>query len=109
MDYAYHHDIYAFLTHYGVHDDRNQHDYAWDGTFFAGNEFLFGRFGIFGQVGIYYHQTFLKYDDFCQKLGANFYIIQKERGFLKELFVSGLLLTHGAIAEYGEFGIGAGF
>jgi Lipid A 3-O-deacylase (PagL) len=108
-DYAFHHDIYAFIKYYGIYIERHQHDYAWDGTFFAGNEFLVGRFGIVGQVGVYYHQTFLKFDDFCEKIGMNFYILQKEKGFIKELFVTGLVLTHEIVAQYAEFGIGAGF
>jgi len=28
---------------------------------------------------------------------------------LKELFISAMLLTHEIVAEYAEFGIGAGF
>jgi hypothetical protein len=108
IDYAYHEDVYAFLKNYGVREGT-EHASSWDGGLFAGNEFLIGRIGIMMQVGLYYHQTYLKFDDVYQKLGGNFYIIRKENGVLKELFVSALLNTHGAVAEYCEFGMGVGF
>jgi hypothetical protein len=107
-DYAWHGDVYAFLKNYGVYIERNQRDYAWDGAFFAGNEFLIGRLGLVGQVGVYYHQTFLKFDAFYEKIGGNFYIIRQEHGPVKEVFVSALLLTHEIIAQFAEFGIGVG-
>ncbi len=107
IDYAYHEDVYAFLKNYGVREG-NEKANAWDGGLFAGNEFLVGRIGIMMQVGMYYHQTYLRFDDIYEKLGGNLYLIKKERGPLKELFVSALLNTHGAVAEYCEFGIGVG-
>jgi len=108
IDYAFHNDVYAFLRNYGV-DLGHQRANSWDGAFFAGNEFLIGRLGLVGQVGVYYHQTFLKFDPVYEKIGGNFYIIQHEHGILKELFVSAMLLTHEIVAQYGELGIGAGF
>jgi hypothetical protein len=108
-DYAWHGDVYAFLKYYGVYDNRNQRQYAWDGAGFIGNEFLVGRLGLITQVGVYYHQTFLKFDAFYEKIGGHFYLIRNERGTVKELFLSGLLLTHEIVAQFAEFGIGAGF
>ncbi len=107
IDYAYHEDVYAFLKNYGVREG-NEKANSWDGGIFAGNEFLVGRIGIMMQVGMYYHQTYLKFDDVYEKLGGNLYLIKKEHGALKELFVSALLNTHGAVAEYCEFGLGVG-
>ena len=108
VDYAYHKDVYDFLINYGV-DYGHEKAHAWDGAFFAGNEFLEGRVGIVTQIGFYYHQTFLKFDAVYEKLGGNFYIIKSEQGTFKEFYISARLLTHEAVAEYAEFGIGAGF
>jgi hypothetical protein len=106
-DYAYHKDVYAFLKNYGV-DYGTEKAHSWDGAIFAGNEFLVGRVGIVGQVGCYYRQTFLKFDPVYEKLGGNFYFLRTEHGVLKELFITAMLVTHGATAEYAEFGIGVG-
>jgi len=107
-DYAYHKDVYDFLINYGV-DYGHEKAHAWDGAFLVGNEFLEGRVGFVTQVGVYYHQTFLKFDPVYEKIGVNYYVIQREHGSVKELFLSALLLTHEIVAEYAEFGIGAGF
>jgi hypothetical protein len=107
VDYAYHTDVYDFLKNYGV-EYGHEMGHSWDGAFFAGNEFLVGRFGLVGQLGCYYHQTWLKFDAFYEKIGTNIYIIRQERGTLKELFVSAMLLTHEIVAQYGEIGIGVG-
>ena len=110
VDYAYHESTYAFYKTWGI-DIGHERGNAWDGTFFAGNEFLVGRVGIMTQVGYYYRVTYLKYgnDKFCEKLGGNLYLIKNEHGLLKELFVSAMLTTHMFAAEYAEFGIGTGF
>jgi hypothetical protein len=110
VDYAYHQSTYAFYKTWGI-DIGHERANAWDGTVFAGNEFLIGRIGIFAQLGYYYRVTYLKYgnDPFNEKLGVNLYLIRHEHGFLKELFLSAVLLTHETDAEYAEFGIGAGF
>ena len=107
IDYAYHSDVYAFLKNYGV-DYGHEMGHSWDGAFFAGNEFIVGRFGIMGQIGVYYRQTFLKFDPFYEKIGTNFYILRQEHGPVKELFLSAMLLTHEIVAQYGELGVGFG-
>ena len=107
-DYAYHNDVHAFLINYGVnYGEEKQH--SWDGTFFAGNEFLVGRVGLLMQLGVYYHQTFLKFDAVNEKFGINYYLIHAEHGPVKELFLCARLITHEAVAEYSCFGIGMGF
>ena len=108
MDYAYHDDVYAFLKNYGV-DYGHERGNSWDGALFAGNEFLVGRLGLVTQVGWYYHQTYLKFDDFYEKIGGNFYVLKSETGPVKEVFVSALLLTHEIVAQLAEFGVGFGF
>ena len=107
-DYAFHEDTYEELKYWSrFKGDEKAH--AWDGAVFAGNEFLVGRLGLVAQVGVYYHQTYLKFDPAYEKIGGNFYIIKNERGPVKEFFVSALLLTHAIVAEFAEFGVGAGF
>lgn len=109
IDYAYHEPTYAFYKTWGIHIGHEMGN-AWDGTFFVGNEFLVGRVGIVTQVGYYYRTTFHTYgnDPFNEKFGGNLYLIQREDGLLKEFFVSAMLVTHMAVAEYAEFGIGIG-
>jgi Lipid A 3-O-deacylase (PagL) len=110
IDYAYHEPTYAFYKTWGI-DIGHERGNAWDGTFFVGNEFLLGRVGIIAQVGYYYRKTYLKYgnDPLNEKVGGNLYIIQHEKGILKELFLTAILTTHTAVAEYAEFGLGVGF
>ncbi len=108
FDAAYHRDVFAFLkwcSLYRHFEDRH----SWDGAIFGGNEFLLGRVGIVTQLGIYYHQTYLKFDPFYEKVGINYYLVKSEHGVVKELFLSSLLLAHEFSAQYAEFGIGAGF
>lgn len=83
--------------------------HSWKGSVFFGNEFLFGRVGVLLQVGIYFKQAALAQDAYYEKLGGNIYLIQKEKGVLKELFAACLLKTHKTQAELVELGIGAGF
>jgi len=111
-DYAFHNDVLAFMRYYDVDnwpgDHGRQRRESWDGTIFAGHEFIVGRLGIVTQLGFYYHQTYLKYDIYNEKIGGHLYLIQREKGPIKELFVSALLLAHGFAAERAEFGLGFG-
>ena len=107
-DYYYHEDIYAYLRNTGLaagHEVANSYQAA----VFAGNEFLLGRFGILLQMGAYLHQTYVKLDPVYEKVGGQYYIVQKEHGFVKELFLSVFLKTHQTVAELAEFGVGVGF
>lgn len=108
IDYSYHNNIYAMLKAIEQYpgDERS---HAWSGSIFAGNEFLYGRFGILLQIGVYFKRSELALDPYYQKLGANFYLVQRETGMLKELCISGLLKTHKAEAELVEMGLGVGF
>ncbi len=106
-DYSYHSGVYAFMTNNLLHPG-DEYSYSYNTGVFVGNEYLFGRAGIMLQVGYYLHQTGLKLDPYYEKLGGNFYLIQREHGVVKELFISALLKTHRTIAELAEFGIGFG-
>jgi hypothetical protein len=61
------------------------------------------------QVGVYIKNAALKMDPYYEKLGGNLYLVQKEKGALKELYTSVLLKTHKAQAELVEVGVGFGF
>ncbi len=99
---------YAFLKHYGV-DYGQEKQNAWDGAVFAGNEFLVGHVGISIEMGVYYKQTFLAFVPFYERFGGTYYVLQREMGILKTVAITTRLLTHGAVAQYVEFGMGVGF
>ena len=73
-----------------------------------GNEFLLGRVGIMLQIGVYLKEGALPVDKYYEKLGCNFYVVQRETGPIKELFLSILLKTHKTQAELAEVGLGIG-
>lgn len=108
VDYSYHPEIYTFLRNneIAVGEERAN---SWRGAVFVGNEFLVGRVGILFQVGVYWHNIYNAENAFYEKLGGNFYIINKETGILKELYLSMLLKVHMEEAELVEAGLGFGF
>lgn len=108
IDYSYHGDVEAYLRN----NNLAVGDEAWQSSksaVFAGNEFLFGRVGLVLQLGAYVKQAYVKKDALYEKVGANLYLVQKEKGPLKELFLSVFLKTHQTVAEMGELGLGVGF
>lgn len=108
LDYSYHSDVYAFLKNNEI-DPGHEAQNSWKSAIFFGNEFMLGRIGVVLQVGIYIKQAVLRTDPYYEKIGGHYYIIQKETGPIKELFLSAFLKTHKTIAELGEFGFGFGF
>lgn len=108
IDYSYHTNIYAFLRNNEL-DVGEEAKNSSKSAIFVGNEFLFGRVGIMLQVGYYIKQAALRLDPYYEKLGGNLYLVQNEKGPLKEMFVSVLLKTHKTQAELAELGIGFGF
>ena len=108
VDYSYHEHVYAFQRNNEVNVGKEKAN-SWKGSFFFGNEFLYGRVGLMFQVGIYFKQATLAQDPYYQKLGANVYAYHSEIGILKVLLASVLLKTHLTQAELVEIGIGAGF
>ncbi len=108
FDYSYHNKIYAFMRNNEIFPgEERQH--SWKGSVFVANEFLFGRVGVWLQVGVYVKQAYLRLSPVYQKLGSNYYIVQREHGALKEIYAFGLLKTHLSQAELAEFGLGFGF
>ncbi len=108
VDYSYHQHVYTFLRNNEILVGQERAN-SWKSAVFLGNEFLFGRVGILFQVGWYIKQAYLKQDKYYEKLGGNLYLVQREKGFLKELSTSVLLKTHKTQAELVEVGIGVGF
>ncbi len=108
LDISYHQSIYSFLKNNQIAPGEEPQN-SYKTAIFAGNEFLFGRVGVMLQVGFYLKQAALKQDIYYEKIGGNYYLVQREKGPIKELFLTGLLKTHKTIAELAEFGIGMGF
>ena len=108
IDYSRHQEVYAYLIANDLYRG-NEWQHAYKSAIFVGNEFMFGRVGVVGQVGAYIHQAYLREDDVYEKIGGNFYIVQHERGPIKELSLCAFLKTHKTHAELGEFGIGVSF
>jgi hypothetical protein len=108
LDYSYHEDIYAFMRNNEL-ETGHESQFAWKSAVVGGAEFGVGCFGIILQGGVYIHEAVLKQDPYYEKIGAHIYLIQSETGFIKELFLSGMLKTHKANAELAEFGLGFGF
>ncbi len=109
IDYSYHTNIYSFLLNNNFVAAGTEADHSYKIAAFAGNEFLLGRVGIVLQVGYYIKQAYQIQGTYYQKLGGNLYLVQKEHGPIKELFVCGYLKTHLSVAELAEFGMGVGF
>jgi len=107
VDYSYYHSVYAFLKNNEIFPGQEK-AHSWEASVFAGNEFLFGRFGILLQLSIPLHHTYLRQDKFYQKVGYNFYLVQREKGLLKELCATVLIKANKFQADVFEFGIGVG-
>ncbi len=105
LDYSYHAWITAFLRNNEVYPgDEKSH--AWKSAAFVGNEFLFGHFGLVLQLGYYIREPYLRTSRIYQKLGYNFYLLQQEKGAIKELCIYSMLKAHNVQAEFIEFGVG---
>lgn len=109
IDYSYHTNIYAYLHNNQFVPAGTEAANSFKSAVFVGNEFLLGRLGVSVQVGYYIHQAFQTQGKVYQKLGGNLYLVQKEKGPIKEFFLCGYLKTHLSVAELAEFGFGMGF
>jgi len=108
VDYFYNSAKYAKLKSI-EHFPGEEFRHSTQAAVFIGNEFLVGRLGLLFQLGYYVHKMDEQSDNIYQKLGGNFYLLQQEKGPLKELFVSAILKTHMGTAEFFEMGVGVGF
>ncbi|MBS1777283.1 MAG: acyloxyacyl hydrolase [Bacteroidetes bacterium] len=108
IDYSYHESIYAFLRNNEV-APGHERNYSWKSALFVGHEFLFGRIGILMQFGWYVRRSALPNSPYYEKLGANIYLSQCEKGLIKEATVGVFLKAHNAQAEFAELGLGLAF
>lgn len=108
VDYGYYKNIYMFLKNNEIVPGKEKQN-SWKGAVFVGNEFLIGRVGVILQLGYYFHKGLLNEKSIYQKLGGNFYLLQHEKGLIKELNVHCYLKAHSPDAELAEVGIGAAF
>ena len=109
LDYSYHTQIYAYLRNNGFVAQGTEREHSYKSAVFLGNEFLLGRVGIVLQAGYYLHQAFLEQGKVYEKLGGNLYLVQREKGPIKEFYLCAFLKTHLSVAELAEFGFGMGF
>lgn len=107
LDYAYHQYVYDFMRLQALEPGK-EHSRAWNAGIYGAHEFLYGRVGLYMQLGVYVRQTLLSKAPIYQRLGMNWYLIQREKGLVKEMTISTLLKTHYATAELAELGIGIG-
>lgn len=107
VDYTFNTALYAEMK-YNERNVGEEAKHSYQITTFAGHEFLFKNFGLVMQVGAYLKQMDIHYDKFYQKLGGNFYVMQREEGFIKEMLFSAYLKTHLNKAELFELGFSLG-
>jgi hypothetical protein len=107
VDYYYNSAKYAKLKSI-EHFPGEEYSKSTQAAIFLGNEFLVGRMGLLFQMGYYVHRMDEQNEKIYQKLGGNFYVVQREKGPIKEVFLSAILKTHMANAELFEMGIGIG-
>lgn len=108
LDYSYNQNVYDFMRLQAI-NTGDERKYAWNAGVFLGHEFLYGRVGLQLQLGAYLRQTLLAKAPIYQRLGMNWYLLESEKGAVKELYISTLLKTHYATAELAELGLGISF
>lgn len=108
LDYYYDPHLYAFYRNNEIYAGEEK-KHARFPSIYIGNEFLFGHVGVFLQAGYYLLNGKEKDTPYYEKIGGNLYIIQREKGILKELYGSALLKAHLTQAELVELGLGLGF
>ncbi len=109
VDYSYHEQINSFLHNNRFVAPGTEKRESTKIAVLAGNEFLLGRVGVVLQVGYYVKQAFQTQGKLYQKLGGNLYLVQREKGFIKEFYLCAFLKTHLSTAELAEAGFGFSF
>jgi hypothetical protein len=103
-DATYYSRLYSLYKSEHKFDGREKAK-AWRNSIVLGGEFLFGKIGMPLQLGVYLDRP-IAGPWVYQKLGLNYYIVQKKRF---QLFGFTQLKTHFAQAELAEFGLGICF
>lgn len=105
VGYAQYQSVYHFLRNNEVLVGKEKQN-SWEGSIFIGNEFLIGRFGLLLEVGFPFKRTYLSEDFDIEKLGYKYYILQKEKGPIKELTIHTFIKAVNLEASVIEFGTG---
>lgn len=106
LDYSFHTSDYVFQRNNEINPGKEGAN-SWRAGLFVGHEWLFGRMSAIIQWGFYLREP-IHNESFYQKLGYHYYVMRRENGALKELFLGVLLKTHLSTAELVECGIGLG-
>ena len=77
----------------------------WQYTTYVGHEFLFGHTGFPIYAGAYLNRP-VGGSKIYQRLGINYYFVQKEKGWCRAMYAQLLLKTHLIQAQYAELGLG---
>lgn len=108
-DYSYHTVVKHYLANnVTLNPNNTENTSSSKMAFLVGNEFLLGKVGVLLQAGYYVRKAYLNFGSTYQKLGLNYYLVQREKGGVKEFFICGALKTHLFEAELAEFGLGIG-
>jgi hypothetical protein len=93
------------LIHNGFQMKGGTYLSPWQYTAFAGHEFLFGNIGFPLIVGAYLNRP-VGGKKMYQKLGMNYHFYRHPSMIVKDAFLSLVLKTHLAQAQYAELGFG---
>lgn len=107
IDYSYFTSVQSFLRNNEI-ATGNEAAESWEGVIFIGHEFVIGRIGVIAQLGVPFKHESINKDKTVQKLGYSYYIVQQERGVLKELSLNGFIKSNNLEASHLEFGLGFG-
>lgn len=108
IDYSYFTSVYSFMRNNGI-EPGNERAQSWEGVVFIGHEWVIGRIGVIAQLGVPFKHGLINKDKTIQKMGYSYYIIQQEKGLLKELSVNGFIKSNNLEASHIELGLGVGF
>lgn len=100
-DMTYNSSLYAKYQHNGNYIGVKW-KYAWRYSVFAAHEFVFGKTGLYGQLGYYLNRP-IGGPKLYQRLGILYHPYRHKQ---KDLFFSLQLKTHLAQAEHAEIGMG---
>lgn len=107
IDYNYYTSVYSFLRNNEI-DIGNERAQSWEGVVFIGHEFLIGRVGVLAQFGIPFKHTKFNKDKTVQKLGYSYYILQQEKGIVRNIALNCFIKSNNLEASNLEFGFGVG-
>ncbi|MCB0699057.1 MAG: acyloxyacyl hydrolase [Chitinophagales bacterium] len=108
IDYSYYKSVESFLRLNEIEIGEERAN-SWEGAIFVGHEFIIGRVGVLAHLGIPFKRTVTNEDLTIQKLGYCYYIIQQEKGILKELTANCFIKSNNLEASHLEFSLGVGF